>query len=142
MSNLGSLSGDRREYIDRTAAPGTSYEYQLLVRERDGDVILSQRAGATVPGAALAFHPATPNPFTTDATLSFSLAERGPVELAVYDVSGRRVATVFSGERNAGEHAFHWNGIGDDGNRASAGIYFCRLRAGKETLTRKISLVR
>jgi hypothetical protein len=137
-----SLSATTHGYVDRTALPGTRYEYQLVVHSRESGVIVSQRASATVPRAALAFHPATPNPFTTDATLSFSLAERGPVELAVYDVSGRRVATVFSGERDAGEHAFHWNGIGDDGNRASAGIYFCRLRAGKETLTRKISLVR
>jgi len=137
-----SLSATTHGYVDRTAVSGSTYEYQLIVHSRESGVIVSQRASATVPRAALAFHPATPNPFTTDATLSFSLAERGPVELAVYDVSGRRVATVFSGERNAGEHAFHWNGIGDDGNRASAGIYFCRLRAGKETLTRKISLVR
>ena len=139
---VSSLAATTHGYVDRTAVSGSTYEYQLVVHSRESGVILSQRAGATVPGAALAFHPATPNPFTSDATLSFSLAERGPVELAVYDVSGRRVATVFSGERNAGEHAFHWNGIGDDGNRASAGIYFCRLRAGKETLTRKISLVR
>jgi hypothetical protein len=139
---VSSLAATTHGYVDRTAVSGSTYEYQLVVHSRESGVILSQRASATVPGAALAFHPATPNPFTSDATLSFSLAERGPVELAVYDVSGRRVATVFSGERNAGEHAFHWNGIGDDGNRASAGIYFCRLRAGKETLTRKISLVR
>jgi len=139
---VSSLAATTHGYVDRTAVSGSTYEYQLVVHSRESGVILSQRAGATVPGAALAFHPATPNPFTSDATLSFSLAERGPVELAVYDVSGRRVATVFSGERDAGEHAFHWNGIGDDGNRASAGIYFCRLRAGKETLTRKISLVR
>lgn len=139
---VSAVAPGAHEYFDRTAVPGTSYEYQLVVHSRESGVILSQRASATVPRAALAFHPITPNPFTSETTLSFSLAERAPVELTVYDVSGRRVATVFAGERNAGDHAFHWNGVGDNGNRASAGIYFCRLRAGKETLTRKISLVR
>jgi hypothetical protein len=139
---VSSLAATAQGYVDRTALPGTSYEYQLVVHSRESGVILSQRASATVPRAALAFHPITPNPFTSETTLSFSLAERSPVDLTVYDVSGRRVATVFAGESSAGDHAFHWNGVGDNGNRASAGIYFCRLRAGKETLTRKISLVR
>jgi hypothetical protein len=142
MPLVSSLAVTSHGYVDRMTVPGTSYEYQLVVHSRGSGTILSQRASATVPRAALAFHPITPNPFTSDATLSFSLAERGAVELTVYDVSGRRVATVFSGEKSAGDHAFHWNGVEDDGNRASAGIYFCRLRVGKETLTRKISLVR
>lgn len=139
---VSAIAPAARNYIDRTAVPGMRYQYQLVVHSRESGVIVSQRASATVPSAVLALNPVAPNPFTSETTLSFTLPERGPVELAVYDVSGRRVATVFSGERNAGEHAFHWNGVGDDGNRASAGIYFCRLRAGKETLTRKISLVR
>jgi hypothetical protein len=35
-----------------------------------------------------------------------------------------------------------WNGVGDNGERVGAGIYFCRIEAGNRTLTRKMLVMR
>ena len=51
------------------------------------------------------------------------------MELAVYDVSGRRVALLERGTVDAGEHRTEWHGRCNDGSPAATGVYFVRLRA-------------
>ncbi len=83
-----------------------------------------------VPGAALVdrLGAAHPNPFNPSTTIAFSLQAPAQVELAVYDVRGQRVATLFSGVRGAGEHRALWLGRGADGRAVSSGVYFARLQ--------------
>jgi hypothetical protein len=89
---------------------------------------------------ALSF--AQPNPFRGNATLAFSLAQGGRVELAIYGVDGRRVRTVVSGAREAGEYREAWDGRDDRGNPMSAGVYYAQLVAGKVRQTRTIVYLR
>jgi hypothetical protein len=139
---VSSLAADQRAYIDATAEPRASYEYQLVVHELDGGMMVSQRAGASVPAAALALHAISPNPFASETSVSFSVPTRATVDIGVYDVTGRRVATIVAGEKSAGDHSVRWSGIGDNGNRVSAGVYFCRFQAGKESVVRKLVVMR
>ena len=83
-----------------------------------------------------------PNPFSALTTIPVVLAADADVDLAVYDVAGRRVATVASGARARGGHEFAWDGTDDAGKRVSNGVYFYRLRAGNQVLTRKLLVVR
>jgi hypothetical protein len=78
------------------------------------------------PGVAtvLRFHAPRPNPLTAGATFAFDLPETAPVDLAIYDLSGRRVATLASGDQVAGRHSLFWNANADRGGRVPAGIYF------------------
>jgi flagellar hook assembly protein FlgD len=62
--------------------------------------------------------------------------------MKVFDAAGRLVATLLSSEQPAGAHELTWDGRGVNGDRLSAGVYFCRLEAGKETVTRKLLLLR
>ena len=84
----------------------------------------------------------TPNPFTAGTKLGFSLEIPASVELSVYDVAGRRVRRLWSGAADAGPHDVMFDGSGDDGTELGAGVYFCRLTAHGETLTRKLLLLR
>jgi hypothetical protein len=97
----------------------------------------SERLVAKLPTVTqLAF--AQPNPFRGEATIAFSLAQRGAVELAIYSVDGRRVRTLVSGVREPGEYRQGWDGRDDQGSRASAGVYYARLVAGKIHCTRTV----
>jgi flagellar hook assembly protein FlgD len=77
-----------------------------------------------------------PNPFAQVATISFSLSTAGPVELTVYSVDGRRIRTLASGVREAGEYTELWDGRDDSGSAASPGVYYLHLSAGSNRFTR------
>ncbi len=121
--------------------------------------VAAQRLAAGVPGAPLAVEPvagdlfagassvgataadlslaAWPNPTASRATLSFALAEVGPVRLAVYDVLGREVAVLAEGVQGAGEHE-----VSLDASALPAGVYLVRLVAGGAVHTQRLTLVR
>jgi hypothetical protein len=92
--------------------------------------------------AAVALGANYPNPFNPSTTIPFSLDKPGFAELAVYDVSGRRIRTLVSGEFPAGSHQTVWNGLSDCGRASASGVYFLRMRSGGENLVRKLVLLR
>jgi len=97
----------------------------------------------TVPASRrLVLAPPSPNPFNPVTTVTYSLPSASDIELAVYDVAGRRVAVLERGERNAGEHSVVWNGRNGEGERVASGVYFVRLAAAGEACARKIVLMK
>lgn len=100
-----------------------------------------------------------PNPFLRAAkspalgggnpgtAIKYQLPVRSRVELAIFDLYGRRVAMLQSGEKPAGEHLANWNGRDGSGQPAASGIYFYRLEAtavtgAKITLMKKLTILR
>jgi hypothetical protein len=83
-----------------------------------------------------------PNPFNPATAISFGLPAEGHVILSIYDIRGARVRTLVDGPLPAGYKAVAWNGADDAGNRVSSGVYFYRLNAGGETITRKMLLLK
>jgi hypothetical protein len=71
-----------------------------------------------------------PNPGTSQR-VSFVLPQKSQVQLGVYDLLGRRVAILATGELSAGRHDRSWDGKTTGGEPAPAGIYFYRLVAGQ-----------
>jgi hypothetical protein len=75
-----------------------------------------------------------PNPIRERGTdISFYLPKRSEVTLAIYDVTGSRVAQLSQGAREAGWHHIAWNPRG-----VESGMYFARLDAGAASLERKL----
>ena len=60
----------------------------------------------------------------------------------VYDVSGRRIRTLWDGYADAGAGTVQWHGRDDDGSATASGIYFLRLETADGALTRKLALLR
>ncbi len=83
-----------------------------------------------------------PNPFNPETNIAFNLEKSGHVNLEVYDILGRKQATLFDGVLGAGEHTFTWHGIDANGRQASSGIYFYRLSSDGYSLTRKMTLLK
>jgi len=79
-----------------------------------------------------------PNPSSHSSALSLSLRDAGPVEVAVYDVQGRRVAMLFHGVAPAGALELTWKGDDAKGRPVASGVYWLRAAAGGETFTRRI----
>ncbi len=83
-----------------------------------------------------------PNPFNPVTVITFGVPARGRVELSVYDVAGRRVATLVDGDVDGGYHDAVWDGRTDSGESVATGIYFARLSAFGEERTRKMILLK
>lgn len=96
------------------------------------------------PPDAWALRTAYPNPFNPSVHLVCAIPPgAGSYELAVYDVGGRRVRTIYSGSREPGVYEEHWDGRAEDGAAAASGVYFVRLRPhGEAPVVRKIVLLK
>ena len=78
-----------------------------------------------------------PNPFRAQTTLRYALPTAGPVRMSVYDLMGRRVATLVSETQSAGRKKVVFRAQG-----LASGTYFVRLRSNGQTLTQRLTVVR
>jgi flagellar hook assembly protein FlgD len=83
-----------------------------------------------------------PNPFNPSTTIEYQLPVNGFVELKVYDIAGREVATLVSEMKNAGTHRIAWNAVDDRGTKVSSGVYFYRISAGQFNQIKKMVLLK
>ena len=86
--------------------------------------------------------PCVPNPFTIETRLTYALPERGRARLAIYDVSGRKVAALVNEVHDAGPYSRSWDGRGAGGERVPSGVYFARLEFAGRVEAQKIVLTR
>jgi hypothetical protein len=94
------------------------------------------------PARVTALHQNYPNPFNPATSVSLSLTSRERVTLAVYDVSGRRVAVLVDSEIESGVSSFRWDGRDASGRDVSSGTYFVRMNVGNELFEKKMTLLR
>jgi hypothetical protein len=88
-----------------------------------------------------------PNPFNPSTTISFTLPVAGDVELQVFDVLGRSVATIARGALPAGYHSVIWDGLAAGGAPVGSGVYLYRLTfsgegSSKTALTRSMVMLK
>ncbi len=72
-----------------------------------------------------------PNPFNPSTTLSYGLPKDAHVSLVIYDILGKEVRSMESGNKAAGWYDVVWDGRNDQGQIVSTGIYLTRIRAGE-----------
>ncbi len=144
--NVSLAAGDSIEVdaaLHFTLPRAFRYDDVVLAFDTDGDGVPDERAAAGLyyqeqRGAGLVDVPApgggrgalrltlvAPNPLKDRAVIQFELPARGTVRIGLYDVAGRRVRTVFDGERNAGPGA-----VVLDASGLRGGVYFLRLQLG------------
>jgi subtilisin-like proprotein convertase family protein len=101
--------------------------------------------GATAAGDApsvLSLAQNYPNPFNPSTQIAYTVPRAGQVELRIFDLAGRQVRTLVSGELAASAYTVEWNGRDDTGRQAASGTYYYRLRSEGQELTRKMTLLK
>ncbi len=81
--------------------------------------------------------PAYPNPFNPSAKIIFEAAKKSNVDIALFNVLGQKVRTIFSAEVNAGQHE-----ATIDGSGLPSGIYFCRMKAEGFSTVQRLALLK
>jgi len=74
--------------------------------------------------------------------MKLHLPEERYVKISFYDVSGREVKTIDKGIMPPGRHDIIWDGTNNNGRLLTSGIYFARIRAGKEFAVRRVIIIR
>ena len=105
-------------------------------------VILGENA---VPGEILdahstptvVLHSNYPNPFHPATTIRFELQKEMAVRIDVFDVAGKRVATLCNAVFAPGVHDVPWSA-----SNVASGVYFVRLAAGDRVATRRLLLLK
>ncbi|MEM8487051.1 MAG: T9SS type A sorting domain-containing protein [Bacteroidota bacterium] len=121
------------------AFAGQTVYYRLKQLDFDGAFEYSDVIAVALPATAgIMLHPAYPNPFNPEATISFTLATEKEVALSVYDTSGRLVEELINGVREAGFHSEKFQPASD----MASGMYLYRLVTPSQTLSGTVMLLK
>jgi hypothetical protein len=118
--------------------------YNRALSDADILQLKNQTTVSAVSGITprLTIGPAIPNPASADSRVEFTLSQAQHVDLAVYDVAGRRVRSLDATVRAAGEHVASWDGRDDHGREVASGVYFYGLRSAGQLVTSRIVRIR
>lgn len=134
-TSIGFVSGNgttssERFYSFRDEKPAMTNVYRLRQIDRDGTEHISHSIEVAGGDPSFTLLQNYPNPFNPTTTLAFSCEQQSTVTLSVYAIDGRLVRTLTAGEtRDAGTHAYFWDGNDDAGSPVASGLYLYRLTA-------------
>jgi hypothetical protein len=103
--------------------------------------VVIRTTSGTVP-ARFALSQNYPNPFNPTTRFAIDVASGSPVDVTVFDILGRRIATILHAEKEAGSYTMEWNGRDDQGLAVPTGMYIIRMTAGEFTASQKVSLLK
>jgi hypothetical protein len=85
---------------------------------------------------------AYPNPFSSSATITYSIPKTEKLTLKIYDLMGRSIKTLVNGEVTTGSYTIQWNLNDEKGRMVGSGIYFLRMQTVNYSETQKISVIK
>ncbi len=132
----------RYQYVIRDIAPGI-YDIRLKQLDFDGTVAYIEPIRIAFQTLnEIVLHPNYPNPFNPVTQIRFDLPLATDVSVAVYDVTGRKVATLVDGPMVSGRHTLTFDGRKNDGAALPSGTYFYQLRARGMRITKPMTLTK
>jgi hypothetical protein len=159
-SSVGTLYGlDRHSFVIIDAdgivqyiSPQSTHYTQRYTRHKDEMIAKIEELlmitdveedDGNLPGN-FRLHQNWPNPFSDNTRLAFEIGAAAQSQLAkltVYDILGREVRTLVSGQFAPGRHEALWDGRNERGARVPSGIYFYVLQAGPSRLVKRLVMV-
>ena len=154
-SNIGATY----RYLDSKVIPGETYWYKLVDVDYDGSrtehpPVMATFIYAGVVKIRKGELPSTlqlaqnyPNPFNHRTIIEFSVPASGvqeaiPVQLRIFDITGRPVATLLDGILSPGYYQVSWDGKTRAGTIAASGMYLYVLRTPRQMVSRRLMLVK
>ncbi len=147
----GTTDSNQRDPVYGYFQPGV-YDVSLSIETEQGTRFMSKEDFIQVnptavddplqPDALIRDLRNYPNPFSQMNTVVFELKDSAQVKLDIFNSKGQLVRTLLDANKAAGQHQLNWNGLDDSGTAAASGVYFYRLRAGDESSTGKMLLLK
>lgn len=117
----------------------TSTEY-LTIDFQAVPVGVEENNQVIVPNSGLKLNQNAPNPFRTSTEITYSLAEKSNVTVDIYDLTGKHVKQLYSGEQApSSEHKLYWDGSNSNGSNVSKATYLLRVSTPDSQQVKKVS---
>jgi hypothetical protein len=158
MLSYEGLTVNREDYLSVYRWNGSSWEdlggtidkrarRVVATADRLGTFVLGygEKKGSTPPSGkpkAFGLYQSYPNPARDGAVITYALPASSEVKLTVYDLSGRRVATLVNQVKDPGVYQEKYRLVDDSGRPLPAGVYLYRLEAGADVATKKMVVAR
>jgi hypothetical protein len=122
-------------WLDDRHAESASLGKELYIRHTIPENIIESNNDGQLLSFSL--YPNYPNPFNNSTCITFTLPFNGFTAISITDLSGRNVATLLNERIPAGVHHVNWNA-----SNYPAGVYFVKMTCNKESMLKKIVLIR
>lgn len=130
-------------YRDESCEPGKTYHYRVEYAVASSRKVLFETDAVSIPRLPIGLYQNYPNPFNPSTTIRYYLPDAAQVTLDVYDSAGRLVERLVDREMTPkGMHEIQWKAQGGQGKGLASGVYIYRLQTGKETISKKMVLLR
>ena len=145
------LANDNDTLLTDSSAPTSALYYIVTasdvhqnrsVKSNEAAVSATTTVGDLPPISALTVLQNSPNPFTDETQLRVGLPAKSDIRIDVYDVAGRRVRELVLPAQARGWVAVRMDARDDHGRLLASGVYFYRVHAGAETITKKMVIAR
>jgi len=131
-------------YFVETVFSGVGYDAVSLASDKvmgSSDEITDVNEVANIPDKfSLAQN--YPNPFNAQTVIDFAIPVSGHVTLDIFNILGQKVATLYDANHEAGYLSVIWNATDDAGNDVASGLYFYRVTAGSEQITKRMLMLK
>ena len=153
MNDIGQcyavLDGTPTDYYNYNPLPLDAYNYIMVLTNHNSSAVTYSYSSTSVaiqdelvphsPSTTLSSYP---NPFNPSCTIEFSLAQKSPAKLEIFNLRGQKVRSLLTAELQSGLQRLQWDGRDDNANPLSSGIYYIRLIAGTQVLTHKTLMLK
>ncbi len=144
VNGLGdSPTGHRYTFVDNDVVNGQTYSYSLTAYDISGAATVFGQVAQATPNAnsgivtEYALMQNYPNPFNPSTTISYTVRELGDVELKVFSIDGREVATLVNSAQEAGSYSVDFDASG-----LASGMYLYKMSVNGFTATQKMVLMK
>jgi len=111
-------------------------------RQKVGNIAIEVNYGKTPLPLDYILFQNYPNPFNPSTAVKFQVPKTSDVTVAVYDMLGQEVRTLFAGEVMRGTYTVNWDGVNKEGAKVASGTYIYRMTAGEFIQSKKMVLIK
>ena len=141
------LGSSSKVQVQSSSKPGQSFYYDINqwvdLYDLDNTANFCIKALTTINNSGFFGYKAdinfiSPNPFRDITIINYSIPERTNVVIEIFDMEGKKIATLLDGIIESGNHDISWNGNNNIGLKVNNGIYYCRLKTSINICTKAI----
>lgn len=128
------------EYLVRMIVPTDGNEVSEILNVYFGQVptAIDNRLAPALPARVIELGRNYPDPFNSQTEIPYRVKQTTEIQIDVYDMLGRRITTLFKGQKTSGTYRAHWDGKDDSGKSVSSGLYLLKISASGYSVSRPI----